>query len=376
VFASGCSSRSDHIQFADLASRDGESSWVIEPSTGGDADDGAVEVGLAACAEVPLLTHLQTPEMMIVLDRSTSMGQAGRWRSSVSAVRNLTEQLDDVVRFGLTLFPSAFESSTGSSRWLNCLASPKRQTCMGSMPGTDDSSGIRCSPGEITVPVAEKNADAIAAVLNKIRPYGGTPTASTLRGLVDSYADAAADPDAEVQAKYLLLVTDGAPTCPAGQGLETTQADVDATDAAIDALRERNVHSYVIGYGTTGPENEMLERALDGLAARGGTGDERHRPVEDETGLVNELMSITSSITSCDFKLDHAPSRADFVLVRLDGQMLTIDDPNGWRLVGDRTIQLVGTSCERFRNGLRNLTAELVANRHPSCALPQRYLRR
>ena len=47
--------------------------------------------------------------------------------------------------------------------------------------------------------------------------------------------------------------------------------------------------------------------------------------------------------------LDNAPSRADFVLVKLDGTQINLNDPNGWRLQGDKTIEL---SIE-WANGLR-----------------------
>jgi hypothetical protein len=277
----------------------------------------------------------------------------------VSAVRSITKQLEDQVRFGLTLFPSgALGNPGGFNRWLACLGMPDRAMCLDRQPAADGGVGL-CAPGEIVVPVAAGNAGEITNALNLVWPSGGTPTAQTLWGLVDSYAGADVQPDAEIHAKYVLLVTDGAPTCPAGNALETTPEDINATNAAIDALLERNVRSFVIGYNTTGPGNEMLETVLDGFAARGGTGDRQHRPVENEASLVAELETIATSITSCDFKLDHAPSRADFVLVQLDGEQLDLGDSNGWRLVGDRTIQLVGDACKRFREGTHSLSAEL-----------------
>jgi len=150
-------------------------------------------------------------------------------------------------------------------------------------------------------------------------------------------------------AKFVLLVTDGAPTCPAGNGEETTAPDIDSSNAAIEALAGKGVRTYVIGYDTTGPGNEMLASVLDGFAQRGGTGDTKHRPVEDEASLLMEMQRITSAVASCSFNLDAAPARADFVLVKLDGAQINLNDPNGWRLVGDRTIEITGQACERFK---------------------------
>lgn len=350
ALASACNGRPDEIRLPPLAGRDARASWVIENA--GNADD--ADAGPSVCAVVQLVTSPQKPDVMIVLDRSSSMEEAGRWRPSVAAVRSITEQLADVMRFGLALFPS---SGLGGNRWLTCLGAENREMCLEQAEAASGSP--LCSPGEIVVPVADDTAREIATTLTRTRPSGGTPTADTLRRLVDTYAQAETDPDALTHEKYVLLVTDGAPTCPAGNALETTPEDVAATHVALEALAEHDVRTYVIGYGTTGPGNEEIESVLDGFAARGGTGDEKHRPVEDEASLVTELETIASSIASCDFKLDRAPTRADFVLVQLDGERLNLDDPNGWRLVGTRTIRLVGSACERFREGSHSVTAEL-----------------
>jgi hypothetical protein len=363
ALASACAVRPEEISLPPLAGRDGRSSWVIENAGGNSGTDQDSDAGPAVCAVVQLVTSPQKPDVMIVLDRSSSMEEAGRWRPSVAAVRSITEQLEDVMRFGLALFPSAGLGNTGGfNRWLGCLGldGEEREMCLdqADTPAADGG-GLLCSSGEIVVPVADDTAREIANTLARTRPSGGTPTADTLRRLVDSYAQAETDPDALMHQKYVLLVTDGAPTCPTGNALETTPEDVAATNAAIDVLREQQVRSYVVGYGTTGPGNEELERVLDGFAARGGTGDQKHRPAEDEASLVTQLESIASSIASCDFKLDRAPTRADFVLVQLDGERLNLDDPNGWRLVGTRIIQLVGSACERFRDGSHSVTAEL-----------------
>jgi hypothetical protein len=163
-----------------------------------------------------------------------------------------------------------------------------------------------------------------------------------------------------VHAKYVLLVTDGQPTCPAGNGQDTTPADIDASNKAIEALLAKEVRTYVIGYDTTGQGNERLAQVLDGFAQRGGTGDMMHRPVEDEASLVMALQKITGQIVGCAFTLDKPPTRADFVRVTLDGKQVNLDAPNGWKLTGDRTIELTGAACDTFRGtGSHVLDAEV-----------------
>lgn len=281
-----------------------------------------------ACEVARLAADRHIPEMMIVLDRSGSMQDEGRWEPSASAVRRITEELQGDVDFALTLFPD-----------------PANQE----QRGRDNA----CNRGVTVIPVASDNATDIAGVLNMTLPRGGTPTSDTLELLLETYAAGAqeVDPDARPRLQYVLLVTDGQPTCPAGEGRDTTPADVNASNAAIEALAMANVKTYVIGYDTTSVGNEELAAVLDGFAMRGNTGDMQHRPVEDEATLVEELRSIAGVITSCSLDLDQAPADPAYVLVKLDGSKLSLDDVNGWMMVGDRTIELSGMACEVFKEG-------------------------
>src|SRR5688500_1262852 len=78
---------------------------------GGDADgDGSSADGDGAgdgdgqdgiCEEVGVRADQTTPDMLIVLDRSGSMGEEGRWEPSRAAVVSVTEQLEAAIRFGL-----------------------------------------------------------------------------------------------------------------------------------------------------------------------------------------------------------------------------------------------------------------------------------
>ena len=323
----------------------GSGSPVIQPST----KTTAPRVGTGdpnVCEIVQLVANPQVPDMMIVLDRSGSMQDGGRWQPSVAAVRKITNQLQSRIRFGLTLFP---EDSS-----VNIMSSTMNGGFQISF-----SSGESCAPGKIVVPIAPMNASAISMELDKTRPNGGTPTSDTLMKLVDAFATMDATPDAQQHPKYVLLVTDGAPTCPTGMGADTNQADIDASNKAVEALTDRMVKTYVIGYDTNTPGNEKLAQVLDGFAQRGGTGDQKHRPVEDETSLTMALESIASTIATCSFQLDKAPPRADYVLVTLDGKQVNLNDANGWRMADDRTVELVGDACTTFKSGAHLLNAEV-----------------
>jgi Mg-chelatase subunit ChlD len=338
----------------------------------GNAPQGAASAGRAApaagatgstaqgrlCEVVHLDARPSTPDMLIVLDRSGSMGVEGRWQPSVSAVRSIVDGLASQIRFGLALFPDQTLTG-GSSVQVDaspCLTDPDPIGCLANLlvdagvsVNINNGNGGTCAPGKIVVPVALDNAAAIGGVLDMTVPNGGTPTGETLQGLVEQFAAPSNDPDVVPAAKYVLLVTDGQPTCPAGGGSLTTQPDIDASNAAVEALTARGVHTYVIGYNTSGPGNEAVAAVLDGFATRGGTGDAKHRAVEDEQSLRSELQRIAGVAISCTFLLDKAPPRADYVLVRVDGMQVNLNDPNGWRLVNERTIELTGASCQALQ---------------------------
>jgi hypothetical protein len=314
--------------------------------------------GSGTCEVVQLVAQPVVPEMMIVLDRSGSMKEK-RWMPSVSAVRRITNDLQAKIHFGLALFPDPTGvDNTGAVTDIGkCLTAPDPQMCLDMVNKQVDDAA--CAPGKIVVPIGVNNAAMIGKVLDMTQPSGGTPTSDTLARLVTEYAAAPAGPDDMMSAKYVLLVTDGAPTCPAGMGSDTTQPDIDASNAAVEALLAKGVKTYVIGYNTTGKGNEMLAAVLDGLAQRGGTGDKMHRPVEDEASLSTEFMHITASIASCRFELSAPPQRADYVLVRIDGKQINLNDPNGFQLIGDRSVELQGTACTTFREGQHLLDAQV-----------------
>jgi hypothetical protein len=115
----------------------------------------------------------------------------------------------------------------------------------------------------------------------------------------------------------------------------------------------------VIGYDTSGPNNSMLASVLDGFAQRGATGDKMHRPVENEASLLQEFTRITNAIASCSFALSQPPSQADHVLVQLDKKQVNLDQPDGFKLMGDRTVELQGASCALYREGNHLLEAEV-----------------
>src|SRR5262245_26062200 len=107
--ASGCAGEPESIRLSERPPRPagaGRSATTFGNAAGPSASVAPdTDAGAPVCQVVQLVASPYVPDMMIVLDRSSSMEEGGRWRPSVSAVRRLTMKLENSVRLGLTLFP-------------------------------------------------------------------------------------------------------------------------------------------------------------------------------------------------------------------------------------------------------------------------------
>jgi hypothetical protein len=328
------------------------------PETGGLINGGAsggsgnVVDGGFECQEYVVRNEQVTPDMLIVLDRSGSMDLAfglpdgvdctkqscegvncnfpplkgttvcggatpivDRWAPSVAAIKDLTASLDSLFRFGLMAFPQDNE----------------------------------CGDGSVLVTPDLGTASAIATQLDGLSPKGGTPTGGSLNVARDALSKLGVGPDEAPRPKYVLLVTDGQPTCPAGEGTSITQADFTLATGALDGLRGDGVKTYVIGYDTK--KDATFASAMDKLAEHGGTGT--HRPVEDQATLAKEFESIASSAISCTFALERQPEDPSYVLVKVDGQQINYNTLDGWTING-KTIELQGASCALLQDGKKH----------------------
>jgi hypothetical protein len=295
----------------------------------------------ATCESIVLRSTPTVSNVLVVLDRSSSMyreagfGVAGvdRWNPAVAAIQNVTASLDDRVQFGLMLF-----------------ANPDAPAGM-----------TLCGAGKVDVAPAPDTGPVIAAELtgdpNELTG-SWTPTAVSL--------DAARTALVGLSGRsYVLLVTDGAPNC--NSDLDGTRCrcgsdtmscsdnprlciDEDRTVAAVAALHDVGVDTFVVGY-----ETSTWADVLDRMAAAGGTGRTTHIPVDDEASLRTALTEIAGSVISCTVELSGPPDVVEFVHVTLDG----VDVPHesvatgdaSWALVDEHFVELRGSACSTLRDG-------------------------
>jgi hypothetical protein len=316
------------------------------------------------CGETNLAASPQQVNVLLVVDRSASMAiepegfGTTRWAALVAGLNAAVEAAEGSVAFGLTFFP--FTGTSGEALQDACQA-----------PAGSD----------VLVPIEAGTTAApkIASALDDNAPpsAGSTPTAAALAHALE-YFTSGAGADLEGQ-RYVLLATDGGPNCnaagfPDGCAADQCTVNIDqvcpvtnccssaalgsecldqsGAVAAVEALRDAQVRTFVVGI----PGTENYEPTLNALAVAGGAaraGTPKYYAVSATggvSGLTGVLTQITTGlITSCRLELDANPSSEFLVNVKIDGEKV-LKGPDGWDIDKDTdpwTIVLLGDTCDR-----------------------------
>jgi Mg-chelatase subunit ChlD len=273
--------------------------------------------GQDACFSKRIDALANKPDILIVLDRSQSMQQGNRWDPSRNAIKSITSQFQNTADFGLSLFPG--------------------------------SGGDPCASGAVDVQIQGNSATAIANAVDGTAPLGYTPLGATLEALAPALGDRNTQLDTRVKPAFVLLVTDGEPTCELdGLLIQPTTTSINRANAGVERLKAQGIPTYVIGYDVANASGVM-----DGLAQRGGT--EHYYPVENEAQLVEQFKKITASLAACEFELDEVPDNPNRVKVLLDEQPIYLNDASsqGWVLDG-KIVRLQAGACQKMRDGVQH----------------------
>ncbi len=248
-----------------------------------------------------------TPDIMLVLDKSGSMGEpllngnsTTKWDVMRTAVANVVANKGDKVNFGLMMFP-----------W-----------------------GGSCGSGQVRVTPAINAVGPLLQEMNSVNPGGKTPTHQSLEQARNYFDAQPVNPDGRI----VLLATDGLPVCSSiGQSVNV-----------IGQLQQRSIQTYVLGFGFGNVDLGGLQQ----MATAGGTGQVYTADSPDQLSL--SLDAILGDVTeaSCDFQLQQTPSNADDINVTVNGVELGRDDVNGWSYDDvTKTITLQGASCDAVKGG-------------------------
>jgi hypothetical protein len=294
-----------------------------------------------ACATVEArAVNKLPPDILILLDASGSMnndtddftcsagcGAESKWAQVTPALDALVARNESTVNWGLKMFAD-----------------------------TDILCGV--STG-IAVPVAKMNASPIAAAIaartdanGGLRNGSRTPT----RAAVTAAATYLADLD-DGNPKMILLLTDGAPNCPAA-GADSAADDSAAAVEAVADAHARGVATVVVGIATAGgpAEKALGDMALAGGRPRAGA-TPAYYPLSNIADLGNTLTPLITTPPDCVLTLPPRPAGADWppIGLRVNGAEIPYDadhrDGWDWTDPSRTSVRLYGAFCDDFIAG-------------------------
>jgi hypothetical protein len=255
-------------------------------------------------------------ELMLVLDRSGSMknklpSMNTRWAEVTAALDEAVRKTETTVHWGLKLYPGKTECTV---------------------------------PDGVEVTTRAGNHAGVFGAIQMTTPDGdGTPTALAVRKAA-AYLQAVATRSP----RYLVVATDGEPTCATGGA----RADADTLQALREAAAA-GFKAFVVGVATEARSVGLLNQ----MAIAGGeprAGDTKFYAVGSRQELVAALDAITGRITDCVFALDKAPPSPEDVAVNVGGARVGRDPTHadGWDYgAGMSSVVLYGPACDRLKSG-------------------------
>ena len=274
-------------------------------------------------------------EILLLLDRSASMkdppdgapsGSAPKWDLIIPAIKQVIMDTDMSVHWGLKVFPEG----TGSE----CIA--------GSVTN------------KIDVPIAPMNASTVINAINMTMDEGnGTPTGDAVNAAV-AYLQTLTS----TNRKYILLATDGEPSC-AGTSQGSSSARPYAVTAVTNAAN-LSFHTFVVGVATT---KDSATTVLNDLAVAGKEPRAslltRFYLGTTQNDLSAALAFITGQASSCIFPLNPPPPVKDDP-TKLGVYFTSADikiphDPasqNGWTYLNaeNSSLQVYGSWCDMIKS--------------------------
>jgi hypothetical protein len=277
-------------------------------ATDGTCVPAAADGGPMTCGGELFQAAKVNSNMFIAFDKSGSMNDpingVSKWNIATSAIKQVTQQYQSQIQFGLMLFPAG----AGNTQ--------------------------QCVPGPVAVTVGDQRATMISSALDANMPGGRTPIGGVLTaaGQVPELAD-------PMRANYVMLVTDGSETCN-GNGVQ----------AATTNLANKGIKTFVVGFGA-----DVDAQNLADIATAGGTprpGATRYYQADDAAGLLAAFNLIAQGALGCEYRLATAPPDPAKVFVYVNGVLQNRDvmHANGWDY-SPATVRIT------FYGGLCNLVA-------------------
>ncbi|HXU64748.1 MAG TPA: VWA domain-containing protein [Polyangia bacterium] len=320
------------------------------PVSGGDITG----AGGQSCGQTNVSIKPVPPDILIVQDKSRSMSDSSgsnctgancsKWAQVSSAIETVVKATDTTVNWGMIFFAN------------------------------DSSCGVTSTP---IVPIGPMNGSKIQTAFAGNQPSSETPTTAAMNAAV-TYMKTLTDPNP----KFLLLATDGQPTCgtatgaggAAGRGgvggaggrgtigvpptAGGTPDDSPNAEKAVGDAKTAGFPTFVVGIATSG--SATANDTLNIMAKNGGypqTGaSTQYYSVSDTASLVTALNQILGKTLSCTIPLTDKPDYLSNVAVTAmdpNGKRIEIpkDDANGWSFDSSMSnIVLNGSACQQLQS--------------------------
>jgi hypothetical protein len=215
--------------------------------------------------------------------------------------------------------------------------------------------GSECSPltDTISAQIMPHNAATVTGIINGTMALGnGTPTGDAIKKAT-AYLKSR-----NVSNQFIVLATDGEPSCPSDGDKALTYAVQAITDA-----KNAGFPTYVIGV-IDPVENKSTVPRLNAMAEAGGTA-RSDNPVADkyyqaysQEELTNALKAVTGQVVSCVFEFTSKPPVPTNIAVSVNGKWLDQDTTKaqGWDYTSDQytALELHGDACQEVKTASEN----------------------
>jgi hypothetical protein len=272
-----------------------------------------------------------TVEMIIALDRSTSMQQhvfdsTTRWLAARQAVEVSTGAHPNI-QFGLVQFPSARDCGEQACCADRASLQPYHSTSIDSQ--------LACESGDAGCPVVGSDS----------------PSDMALRRCRESFATEASW---QRSSQFVLLITDQDPVCAGDVSTDTTPCGV-AIDEASKLGQTLGVQTFLVSLNSDGNSTGCLAKIAAANAANFTGNLEQFVVAPDQQQLGQQIDTIMTSVESnlCRFFLRYAPNNPDQVVVMVNDAPVPYDPSGqqGWSLSDSDTLVLSGSFCTEIAGG-------------------------
>lgn len=341
--ASRSVSSTDPITVSDSENADGENTDIADTGAADDTQSGAAEATDAGgedtlvCEAQPFAIERDAGRLMILQDLSWSMTLKDRWAEAKEALEGMLADPNLAsIEYGFDSFPT--DASSGC--------------------GVHDSVLVDSGP---------TSRNAVSAQVAAIEvSNGATPLYCAMKSFLDpSYAPGFSAPD---KAHFLLVVSDGQPTCPRECGKSNgTPVDPGDIGELTRQLLEAGTKTLAIGFKYNFSDDPEY---LTQIAGNGGTGYSDYIPANDQNELEEALKQVAGSVVSCTYSIEAEeasadPNKVNFYFV-YDGDETIVKynegcvGGHGWTWTDDDhdTIELCKDTCDTLKSGTVD---ELVA---------------